>query len=218
MGNDASSRPRFITFEGGEGAGKSTQIKLLAAWLEDMGIACHLTREPGGSPGAEEIRSLLVTGEPDRWHSKTEALLMTAARAEHVERTIKPALKSGKWVLSDRFADSSIAYQGAGRGLGIDVVRNLQNWALEGFGPDLVILLDMPVEDGLLRARGREATKVTAEDRFEKLDDGFHESLRQAFLGLASSTPERYAVIDARGSVDDIHQGIAATVKKRLGL
>ncbi len=210
---------KFITLEGGEGAGKSTQIRLLREWLESQGITVCQTREPGGSPGAEEIRNLLVTGAGDRWTSMAEALLMTAARAEHVERTIKPALARGEWVICDRFFDSSVAYQGAGRNLGTEKIKELQKLALGDFKPDLSFILDLPVETGLGRAVGREEAKGgIKEDRFEKLDISFHETLRQAFLDIAVAEPKRCAVIDADNCIEAIQSTLQAAVTERLGL
>jgi len=208
----------FISLEGGEGAGKSTQIKQLASWLEGQGIDVCLTREPGGSPGAEQIRELLVKGDGDRWAPMTEALLMAASRAEHVERTVKPALEAGKWVLCDRFLDSSVAYQGAGRGLGMDKVRNLQTMAIGDFLPDLTLIFDLPVDVGLGRATAREGAKAESEDRFEKLDTSFHETLKAAYLKIATLEPERCSVIDADKSVDAIQTEIRALVSERFSL
>jgi len=139
---------RFITLEGGEGAGKSTQVKRLAASLVAKGIACITTREPGGSPGAEQIRKLLVEGEPGRWDAMTETLLVFAARADHIARTIKPALGQGKWVISDRFTDSTYAYQGVGRGLDRETIRRLDTVSTNGFKPELTLILDLPPETG----------------------------------------------------------------------
>jgi len=189
--------PRFISLEGGEGAGKSTQIKLLYAWLTAQGIDVCLTREPGGSPGAEEIRALLLKGAGDRWTAMTEALLMVASRAEHIDRTIKPAMAAGQWVLCDRFADSSVAYQGAGRELGVARIRALQHYALNDFVPDLTLILDLPIEVGLGRAIARENEKSDMEDRFERLDKGFHERLRTAFLDIAQAEPDRCRLVNA---------------------
>ncbi len=209
---------RFISLEGGEGAGKSTQIKRLANWLEQQGVQVCATREPGGSPGAEQIRELLVKGAGDRWASMTEALLMTAARAEHVERRIKPALSEGQWVLCDRFFDSSIAYQGAGRGLGTDRVKALQTLALGPFEPDLTILLDLPVSVGLARAKAREGEKANSadsEDRFESLDLSFHETLRAAYIKIASSEPSRCVILDADKTPEALQQDIRSLIQKR---
>src|SRR3954466_1825960 len=147
--NSASMAGRFITLEGGEGTGKSTQIKRLAASLEQRGIKVLATREPGGSPGAEQIRKLMVEGEPGRWDAVTETLLAYAARADHVARTIGPALVAGSWVISDRFSDSTFAYQGAGRGLDRETIRRIDSVVLDDFQPDLTLILDMDVKRGL---------------------------------------------------------------------
>ncbi|SDD66886.1 MULTISPECIES: dTMP kinase [Kordiimonas] len=208
--------PKFISFEGGEGAGKSTQIKLLAKWLTGRGVEVVMTREPGGSTGAEEIRELLVKGETDRWTPMSEALLMTAARAEHVERTIKPALKRGVWVLCDRFFDSTIAYQGGARGLGIDKMRELQDMALHGLTPDLTFILDLPVDVGLARACGREALREDREDRFERMNFAFHENIRDAYLKIAESEPDRCVVIDANRDITTLQNDLRAEVNHRL--
>jgi len=208
--------PYFISLEGGEGAGKSTQIIMLADWLAGQGIDICATREPGGSPGAEEIRDLLVKGAGDRWASMTEALLMAAARAEHVERRIKPALNADKWVLCDRFLDSSVAYQGAGRDLGMARVKALQTLALGDFKPDLTLILDLPVSVGLARAKAREGAKADSEDRFEQLDQDFHETLRAAYLQIAEAEPERCVVIDADMAPEALQQNIRAEISKRF--
>src|SRR5881394_1233539 len=169
-----AGRGRFISFEGGEGAGKSTQARLLRTQLEARGHAVLLTREPGGSPGAEEIRKLLVEGEPERWTPLAETLLFLAARADHVARVIEPALSVGNWVISDRFSDSTFVYQGLARGLGLDAVRNLQKAALGYFAPDLTMILDVEPNSGLQRTIARGAK----ENRFETFDAVFHQSLR----------------------------------------
>lgn len=211
--------PQFISFEGGEGAGKSTQIKLASQWLTDRGVEHVLTREPGGSPGAELIRDLLVKGETDRWEAMTEALLMTASRAEHVAKTIKPALAAGKWVLCDRFFDSTIAYQGAARGLGMTAMRDLQSLALGSFEPDATFILDLPVRDGLERARGREDEKITAsdmEDRFERMGLPFHLAIHQGFMALAEQEPDRCHVVDATRTIDVIHVDICSRLERYI--
>lgn len=210
-------KPRFISLEGGEGAGKSTQIRLLSDWMENLGFSICTTREPGGSPGAEEIRDLLLKGEGDRWASMTEALLMAASRAEHVERRVKPALNAGDWVLCDRFFDSSVAYQGAGRGLGMERVKALQTMALGDFKPDLTLILDLPVEVGLGRAKAREAEKTDSEDRFENLDISFHETLRNAYLKIAADEPDRCVVIDADKTPDALQVEIRSIIEGRFG-
>ena len=208
------SPARFITLEGGEGAGKSTQAKKLVAALKKRGIASVSTREPGGSPGAEEIRNLIVHGEPGRWDTLTEALLIFAARADHVRRTIKPALAGKKWVVCDRFTDSTFAYQGAGRGLDRETIRRLDALVLHDFRPDLTLILDLPVEIGLARtmSRGQGAT------RFEKFDVDFHERLRQAFLSIARRNHDRCVVIDATQSANHVAEAIWNAVAKRFKL
>ena len=208
------TRGRFITLEGGEGAGKSTQIRLLA----DALIACRrkvvLTREPGGSPGAEEIRGLLVSGETGRWGPVTEALLHTAARRDHLERTVWPALEAGHWVICDRFFDSTMAYQGYGLGLGRELIATLQGAALGDFRPDLTLILDLPVEDGLARAAARRG----GEDRYERMDIAFHHRLRDGFLDIAAREPERCAIIDAAHPVETVQAAIMDCVTHRLGV
>jgi dTMP kinase len=205
---------RFITLEGGEGTGKSTQIKRLAAALEAKGIAVLATREPGGSPGAEQIRTLMVEGEPGRWDAITETLLAYAARADHVARTIGPALLEGRWVISDRFNDSTFAYQGVGRGVPRETIRRIDSAVLDDFAPDLTLVLDLDVTVGLQRAAARGA----AENRFEKFGADFHEKLRQAFLDIAKRHPERCRVIDAGGSEDEVAEAILAAVSRRFDL
>ncbi|WP_262691666.1 dTMP kinase [Kordiimonas aestuarii] len=208
-------KARFITFEGGEGAGKSTQIRLLADWLRKQGATVCLTREPGGSPGAELIRDLLLKGDVDRWLPISEALMLAAARADHVERTIRPALSRGEWVLCDRFYDSSIAYQGAGRGVGVERVKEIQTIAFGKMQPDLTFILDLPVEVGLSRALEREGAKSDMEDRFERMDRKFHESLRQAFLGIAKQEPVRCILLDADKDIDSLQGEILHALEHR---
>jgi len=205
---------RFITLEGGEGTGKSTQIKRLAAALEAKGIAVLATREPGGSPGAEQIRALMVEGEPGRWDAMTETLLAYAARADHVARTIGPALLAGTWVISDRFSDSTFAYQGVGRGVPRETIRRIDSAVLDDFAPDLTLVLDLDVSVGLKRAMAR----AGSENRFEKFGADFHERLRQAFLDIARRHPERCRVIDAGGTEDEVAEAILAAVCRRFDL
>ncbi len=204
---------RFITFEGGEGAGKSTQIKLLAETLRQRGLSVVTTREPGGSPGAEDIRRLLVEGEAGRWDAVTEALLHTAARREHVQKTVKPALAQGNWVLSDRFADSTVAYQGYAQGVPLDDLAKLYDVAVGDFEPDLTLILDMPVEAGLKRAKSRGG----GEDRYERMGTEFHERMRRGFLEIAQSNPQRCLIIPAEGSVGSVQRAILAAVDQQLG-
>jgi dTMP kinase len=205
---------RFITLEGGEGAGKSTQARRLAAALDARGQPSLVTREPGGSPGAEDIRKLLVTGEPGRWDAMTETLLVFAARADHIARTIRPALQAGRTVVCDRFTDSTYAYQGAGRGTPRETIRRIESVVLEDFRPDLTLILDLPVTAGLARATARGA----AESRFEQFDVAFHERLRQAFLDIAKRSPDRCVVIDASGDEGEVAAAIWDAVARRFGL
>ena len=202
----------FISFEGGEGSGKSTQIRLLEQWFRHRGRDVIVTREPGGSSGAEEIRALLLTGEPGRWDAVTEALLMFAARRDHVERTIRPALARGQVVLCDRFADSSVAYQGYGHGLGAEYIRQLWKLAIGDFKPDLTLMMDLPIETGLARAFARFADVKAAEDRFEKMEMDFHHRLQQGFREITLAEPERCRVIDADGDIETVSERINAVV------
>lgn len=202
----------FITLEGGEGSGKSTQAKHLKLRLEQAGHAVVQTREPGGSEGAEDIRALLVTGEPDRWDGMTEALLLFAARHDHLERIIKPALKAGKIVLCDRFTDSTMAYQGYGHNLGRETIEKLNAVALDGFGPDLTLILDLPVDTGLSRAMSR----GDGEQRYEDMDIAFHQRLRDGFLDIAKREPDRCKVVDASGSEEDVAEKILGVVMPLL--
>ncbi|MGE0093569.1 MAG: dTMP kinase [Alphaproteobacteria bacterium] len=207
------ARGRFITFEGGEGAGKSTQLRLLADALAAAGIDVVATREPGGSPGAEEIRTLLVTGEPGRWDAETEALLHFAARRDHLARTVWPALERGAWVLCDRFADSTMAYQGYGLGLGRQRVEDLYRLVVGDFAPDLTLVIDVPAERGLERAGARAGN----ETRYERMGGTFHARLREAFLDIAKREPQRCVVVDGSGAVDHVADLIRRAVREKLG-
>ncbi|HEX3863959.1 MAG TPA: dTMP kinase [Stellaceae bacterium] len=208
------TRGRFITVEGGEGAGKSTQVELLLKALSGIGINAQCTREPGGSDGAEAIRALLLEGATDRWDAIGEALLLNAARRDHVFRQIKPALDGGAWVICDRFADSTLAYQGYGRGLPRANLQALHRLAIGDFVPDLTLILDLPVAEGLARAARRSGTG----DRFERLGRDFHERMRQGFLSIAAENPDRCVVIDAVGTRDLVHHAVLAVVSERLGI
>ncbi|HEX3889001.1 MAG TPA: dTMP kinase [Phenylobacterium sp.] len=205
---------RFITFEGGEGAGKSTQLKRLAARLQAAGQEVVATREPGGSPGAESIRELVLNGAADRWSPVTETLLMYAARRDHVERVIRPTLTRGAWVVCDRFADSTRAYQGAAGGTEPGLIAALETYILEETRPDLTLIFDLPVEVGLERAHLR----AGAEMRFESKGQAFHERLREGFLSIARAEPDRCAVIDATGSLDEVEARVWAAVDGRLSV
>ncbi len=201
---------RFVTLEGGEGAGKTTQVGLLAAALRARGLDVVTTREPGGSVGAEEIRRLLVTGGTGRWSALTEAFLHFAARRDHLERTVWPALARGCWVVSDRFADSTLAYQGYGLGLDRAVIGQLSRLALGDFAPDLTLILDLPPETGLERALAR-----CAADRYESMDLAFHHRLRDGFLEIAQQAPERCAVVNAAGSPQAVAAAILSAVDRQ---
>jgi dTMP kinase len=205
---------RFITFEGGEGAGKSTQLKRLVARLQATGLDVVATREPGGSPGAESIRELVLKGAADRWSPVTETLLMYAARRDHVERVIRPALARGAWVVCDRFADSTRAYQGAAGGVAPALIAAMETHVLEQTRPDLTLIFDLPVDLGLERAHAR----AGAEMRFESKGLAFHERLREGFLAIARAEPERCAVIDAKGTLDEVEAGVWAAVQSRLAV
>jgi dTMP kinase len=207
------TRGRFITLEGGEGAGKSTQIRRLAAKLEAKGHAVVTTREPGGAPGAEAIRELLVEGDTGRWTARTEALLHFAAREEHLARTIRPALGRGDWVISDRFVDSTMAYQGVAQGLGPEFIGKLRALVVGDDMPELTLVLDLAPEIGLSRAKGR---GTAGEDRYERMELEFHRTLRQAFLDIAKSEPDRCAVIDATQSEETVSADIWAILQARM--
>jgi dTMP kinase len=207
------TRGLFISFEGGEGAGKSTQLRRLANRLAGMGRDVVSTREPGGSPGGEAIRALLVTGAADRWSPVTETLLMYAARRDHIERVIWPALERGAVVLCDRFADSTRAYQGVGGGAPRTLIDALETGVLEQLRPDLTLILDLPVEIGL----GRAINRGGAEARFEAKGEAFHERLRTAFLAIAAAEPERCLVFDATGDEDSVDASVWAAVEPYFG-
>ncbi len=206
-------QPRFITLEGGEGVGKSTLAAGLEAAIRDAGQTVLRTREPGGSVGADDIRELIVTGSGDRWSSITETLLLTAARNDHLERTIRPALERGDWVICDRFVDSTYAYQVVAKGLPQTVFEAL-NKVLAPPMPDLTLVLDLDVTSGLARARARNG----GEARFENLDVGFHDTVRQAFLDVAAREPARCAVVDASQPPEVVLQQARALISRRLGL
>lgn len=216
MRNAARKAP-FITLEGGEGTGKSTQIKLLSEWLSQRGVDHLCTREPGGAPGAEEIRTMVLTGDVDRWTPMTEVLLYTASRSDHVERVIIPSLDAGKWVLCDRFADSSVAYQGAGRGVGVQRVKDLQKTVLGDLKPDLTLILDIPIEVGLSRAMSREGDKAVKEDRIERMGEALHKQSREVFMEIAAEEPDRCVVIDANKEIDALQRDLRAIILERFG-
>ena len=206
-----TARSAFISFEGIDGSGKATQLDLLAERLRAEGHEVLLTREPGGSPGAEEIRALVLQGDPDRWSAETELLLFTAARRDHLERTILPALAAGKIVLCDRFADSTRLYQGLSRGdlrQAVDILHTL----MIGTEPNLTVLIDINPALGLRRAKSRNGT----EERFEDFGESLQARMRQGFLTLAEEQPHRIHVIDGDRSIDDVAQDIFNLVQSFL--
>lgn len=202
-------RGRFISLEGGEGVGKSTQLRRLAEALRSDGLDVVETREPGGSPGAEAIRTLLMEGDVDRWTAETEALLFAAARSDHVARTIQPALDQGKWVLSDRYIDSSLAYQGAAGSVGAEKIMQLHAIGSDGLLPDLTLLLSLPQEAASEREFSRDDGKL---DRFGRKDGHYHKALAEFFQKLATDNPDRFRIVDALGSELEVTDRLLAAV------
>jgi dTMP kinase len=201
----ASVRGRFVSLEGGEGVGKSTQVRALAAALRKRGLEVVETREPGGSAGAEAIRALLLEGGADRWGARAEALLFAAARADHVDKTILPALDAGKWVLCDRFVDSSIAYQGGADGLGAEAIRALHAVGSAGLLPDRTLLLTLPEEVAMAREAARDAGRP---DRFGARDPDYHRHVTATFRALAETEPTRWHVVEAKGSAEQVTEAL----------
>lgn len=211
-----SKRGHFITLEGGEGAGKSVQSRLLAQKLRDLGLEVVSTREPGGSPHAEALREIILSGAAAKHGPAGEAILFSAARIDHIDETIEPALSRGAWVICDRFADSTRAYQGAAGKLDREFIARLEQVAVGERRPDLTLILDLPAEMGLARADKRRGAKADA-DRFEREGLAFHRTLREAFLEIAREEPERCAVIDASADVEKVADSIWGVVTDRLG-
>ncbi len=205
---------KMIVVDGVDGSGKGVQTRRLHKAFNQNGHQAILTREPGGSPAAEDIRKLLVEGEPEKWDSMTELLLMYAARRSHLNDTIYPALKSGNWVISDRFADSSRAFQGIAGELGLEVVEKIHRLVVGSFVPDLILILDIPETVALERAIRRGGQ----EDRFEKKGEHYHSRVRQAFLQIAANDSKHYEVIDADRSMDEVSQDIFDTINRRFQL
>ena len=205
----------FITFEGGEGAGKSTQIERLAEWLRSAGHRVLVTREPGGSPGAEAVRHVLLSGAAEHFGPAMEAILFSTARSDHVEQVIRPAVDAGMIVLCDRFMDSSRVYQGVTGKLDPDFMRRLEEVAINGMIPDLTLILDLPAELGLERAHARRAAGDRA-DRYEKEEARVHEERREAFLAIARAEPERCRIVDASRDADAVAEDIRAAVASLL--
>jgi dTMP kinase len=206
-----SERGRFITLEGGEGVGKSTQVRALGEALKQRGIDVLVTREPGGSDGAEAIRELLLAGDDERWGPQAEALLFAAARADHVAKTIKPTLEFGTWVISDRFVDSSLAYQGGAGGLGIETVRAINAFAIAGWFPDRTLVLAL--EDGAERARARDSE---GSDRIGGRSGDYHRKVDTAFRLIAAEEPERVVLVDASGAEAQVTQRLLGAIADLL--
>ena len=208
-------RGRFISLEGGEGVGKSTQVRRLAAELRTRGLEVIETREPGGSPGAEAIRALLMQGDTGRWTPEAEALLFAAARADHVARTIRPALERGAWVVSDRFLDSSLAYQGGADGLGLAAIRALHAIGSGGLLPDRTIILNLPVAEAAAREHRRDGGRL---DRFGARGPDYHARVANSFARLAESDPDpaRFVTLDAHGDEVDVTARLLAAVEDML--
>lgn len=207
----ADNRGRFITLEGTEGVGKSTNLQFIQSVLEQYKVQYQLTREPGGTPLAEEVRELLLANREERVAEDAELLLVFAARAQHLNQVVRPALERGEWVLCDRFTDATFAYQGGGRGLDNQFISQLETMVQRGLQPDLTILLDLPVEIGLARARQRADL-----DRFENEKIVFFERVREAYLARAKSDPQRFAVVDASGTLEQVQQQIRGVLDKYL--
>jgi len=206
-----NKKPMFITLEGSEGAGKSTSLRFIKNWFEDKGIYPVMTREPGGTSFAEEIREVLLANREENVAPDSELLLMYAARVQHCQRLIIPELNAGNWVISDRFNDASFAYQGTARGLDINRLQALDDWSLQGFKPDLTLFLDISVELGLKRA-GQRSTP----DRFEEEDIKFFEAVRKGYLLRAENDPQRVKVIDASGSIEQVQARIAKVLETNV--
>jgi dTMP kinase len=209
---------KFITFEGGEGAGKSTQVQLLQRHLTELGIDVLVTREPGGTPRAEEIRKVLLSGAAKSFGPLAEALLFYVARDSHLELTIRPALARGRWVISDRFFDSTRAYQGAAGGVSIASLNALERIVVGPTRPDLTIILDLPPEEGLRRIAARAQAQGGEADRFEAMNLNFHTKLRQEFLDIAAAEPWRCAVIDAARPPEAVGRDVWRAMNDRLGV
>ncbi len=212
-GSGEAGRGRFISLEGGEGVGKSTQLRRLAEALRARGLDVIETREPGGSSGAEAIRALLLQGEEERWTPEAEALLFAAARADHVARTIRPAVEAGRWVLSDRFLDSSIAYQGGAGGLGAATIRQLHQVGSGGFLPDRTLLLQLPAEAAAERAARRDGN---AGDRIGSRAPDYHAEVAATFRAIAEEEPERFRVVDVLGRPEEVTERLMSALEDLL--
>lgn len=205
----SNSKGMFITLEGSEGVGKTTSLNFVNDYIESLGHKVLLTREPGGTPMAEELRNILLSDREEKVESDTELLLMFAARCQHVNQVIKPALEKGIWVICDRFVDASYAYQGGGRELGFKRIQLLEDWCLNGFKPDLTLLLDMSVEEGIARTKKRGKA-----DRFETEKMAFYQKIRDAYLKRAAQEPQRMYVIDAAPAISEVQGSLEAALQK----
>ncbi len=212
MSKKQSYPGKFITLEGGDGTGKSTQARLLAEFLKEQQKEVLLTREPGGAPGSDDIRQLILTGEPERWDVVGETLLFYASRRNHLRLTVWPALERGDWVISDRFADSTMAYQGYGNQLGVEAVTKIHEVSVGDFEPDLTLILDIDVRKGIARTQGR----TNNEDRFEKMDIAVHERMQQGFYEIAEKNSHRCVIVDADRPIDEIQAELRKIVRERL--
>ena len=209
--NNAVKQGQFITVEGTEGVGKSTNMAFIERWLKDAGKELVITREPGGTDLGEKLRAVLLDAKEQSMCDDTELLLMFAARAQHLQEIILPALDAGKWVLCDRFTDSTYAYQGGGRGISMDRIAQLEQWVQGDRRPDMTLILDLPIDIGLERAGKR-----SAPDRFELEKHDFFNKVRDTFLARAEENPQRYAVIDASPSIDKVQQSIQTILEKMV--
>jgi len=212
--------PLFLTFEGGEGTGKTTQIQKIVELFTNEGIPFIYTREPGGCESADNLRKLLLEGDDDKWDGVSEALLYTAARNEHLRKVVRPAIAAGKWVVCDRFADSTTVYQGDGRGIDREDLLFLHNLVVKNSWPDITVILDIDIETGLQRSADTKGNlfqeDTTAEQRFENLDVSFHKKVREGFLRIAKENPQRCKVVDADGSVDEVHKRILEVITQSV--
>ncbi len=205
-----TAKGMFISLEGSEGVGKTTSLNFICDYVKSLGHEVVVTREPGGTPMAEELRNILLTERDEKVESNTELLLMFAARCQHVNQVIIPALENGQWVICDRFVDASYAYQGGGRGLDFSHIESLENWCLNGFKPDLTLLLDMSVEEGIARTKKRGKA-----DRFEIEKMNFYENIRSAYLKRAENEPERMFIVDASPEIAVVQQSLKAILQNQ---
>lgn len=213
-----SAPGHFISFEGGEGCGKTTQLKLLVEKLQQRGLDVVRTRELGGTPGAEAVRPVVQSGDVGRWDALSEALLIFGARHDHAEKLIKPSIAAGKWVITDRFFDTTTVYQGYSGGLDLGVLHNIRRIALGEFAPELTLIFDIDPELGLKRAMADAATRNEENTRFERKGLAFHQKVREGFLAIARDEPQRCIIIDAAGSIDEVQQRVWAAFARRYGM